>query len=142
MRKAIRVVLVVLLAASGAIGQDDDTAKTETDGRIAGQCHCGYIKYEAQGPAVKSSYCNCRGCQRATGTLKVPFVSVRRAGFRITAGKPAEFRAKSGVKCDAGGVWYFCPKCGTQVHWKADQGEEIDIFAGTLHDTRLFQPKR
>ena len=111
------------------------------DKSIAGRCHCGHITYEAEGPVVKSSYCDCRGCQRATGTFKVPFVSVRRAGFKVTAGKPSEFRAKSGVKCDAGGIWYFCSRCGTQVFWKGDRGDEIDIFAGTLDDVSIFRPK-
>lgn len=44
-----------------------------------GQCHCGQTKYEAQGPAVKSNYCDGRGCQRANGTLKSAILVVRRA---------------------------------------------------------------
>ena len=106
---------------------------------ITGQCHCGHVKYEAQGPVVKCSYCDCRGCQRSTGTLQAPFITVRRADFKVTAGKTTEFRAKSGEKCDCHGVWNFCPKCGTQVFWKGDKGNELDIFAGTLDDTALFK---
>ena len=107
---------------------------------ISGQCHCGHIKYEARGSIVKSSYCDCHGCQRATGCLKAPFVTVSSAQFKLIAGKVAEFRAASGEKCDCHGVWHFCPKCGTQVFWKSDKGKQIDIFAGTLDDTTMFQP--
>lgn len=107
---------------------------------MTGQCHCGNVKYKAQGPIVKSSYCDCRGCQRATGTLKAPFVTVLRSGFRITAGEPSRFRADSGEACDAHGEWTFCPECGTQVFWKGDTGNELDLFAGTLDDTTVFQP--
>ena len=107
---------------------------------ITGHCHCGEIRYEAQGPIVKSSYCDCSGCQRATGTLRAPFVTVQKSGFRITEGTPAVYRASSGERCDAHGEWTFCPHCGTQLYWGDPQGSEVDIFAGTLDDTGLFQP--
>ena len=127
---------------SAAMSSASPALQEGADKSIAGRCHCGDVTYEAEGPAVKCEYCDCRGCQRATGTFKVPFVSVRREGFKVTAGKPGEFRAKSGVKCDAAGVWHFCPRCGTQVFWKAHRGDEIDIFAGTLDDPSVFQPKK
>jgi hypothetical protein len=106
---------------------------------IKGQCHCGYIKYEAQGPVVKCSYCDCRGCQKATGTFKAPFVTVLREGFRIIGAEPTKFRAESGDRCDAHGTWNFCPKCGTQIFWKGNQGNELDLFAGTLDNMSLFR---
>ena len=106
--------------------------------RICGVGHQGSAN--DQNPIVKSSSCDCDGCRRATGTLNVPFVSVRRAGFKVTAGEPNQFRAEAGVKCDAFGVWSFCSKCGTQLFWTGDTGDEIDIFAGTLDDTSVFQP--
>jgi hypothetical protein len=109
---------------------------------MVGHCHCGSIRYEAQPPIVKSSYCDCPGCQRATGTFKAPFVTVYQKGLSVISGEPSSFRADSGVMCDAHGAWYFCSKCGTQVFWKPDRGDELDIFAGTLEDTNLFQPEK
>ena len=91
---------------------------------------------------TKCSHCDCRGCQRATGTLKVPFVTVPRKNFKITAGKPSQFRAKSGEKCDVHGVWVFCPQCGTQLYWLGNKGDQLDIFAGTLDDTSVFKVKK
>jgi len=134
---------VALLAVGVASAQEGGkTAKEATAEPITGQCHCGHVKYRAQGPIFDHNYCDCRGCQRATGTLKAPFVVVRKATFTVTAGEPARFRSKSKVKCDAHGVWCFCPKCGTQVFWLGDKGNKLDIFAGTLDDTKLFQPKK
>ena len=101
---------------------------------ITGQCHCGSIQYEAQGPIIKSSTCDCPGCKRATGTLQAPFVTVARDGFQLTQGEPSEFRAESGERCDAYGTWHFCPECGTHIFWKGDEGGELDLFAGTLDD--------
>ena len=148
MKYLIFATLVALLAVGTVIGQEAkpkaDIIKTKASvvTRIPGRCHCGAIQYEAQAPIVKSSYCDCRGCQRASGTLQAPFVTVKRAGFKIVAGTPSEYRAPSGEKCDAAGTWHFCAKCGTQIYWQSDQGDELDIFAGTLDDTSLFQPQK
>jgi hypothetical protein len=105
---------------------------------MTGRCHCGHVGYRAQGPILKQSYCSCRGCQRATGTLEAPFITVSRDAFAVTAGTPSLFRAESGEGCDAHGRWAFCPRCGTQLFWDGDGRDQIDIFAGTLDDTSLF----
>lgn len=145
MKARVGAAFVALLVAGVVVGQEDKAkdgaVQQASEQKITGQCHCGNIKYEAAGPIIKCTYCDCCGCRRATGTLKAPFVTVHRAKFKVTAGHPVEFRATSGAKCDCHGVWHFCPKCGTQVFWKGDKGEELDIFAGTLDDTTLFQPK-
>ncbi len=108
---------------------------------VTGQCHCGQITYEAIDPNLSCGYCDCSGCQKATGTLKAPFVHVNRAGFKITNGAPAEFRAKSGDKCDGRGEWHFCSNCGTQLFWKGDRGDQVAIFAGTLDDISVLEPQ-
>lgn len=73
--------------------------------------------------------------------VKGPFVTVKRGGFKITAGTPTVFRAVCGEKCDINGAWNFCPKCGTQLFWLADKGDEVDIFAGTFDDPSVFKVK-
>lgn len=138
----VAVLAVCVIAGDGRMGEKGTGAPEAKGERIAGRCHCGHVRYEAQRPIVKCSYCDCRGCQRATGTFKAPFVTVLRTKFKVTAGKPKAFRAASGKKCDAHGVWHFCPKCGSQVFWKAHRGKELDIFAGTLDNTKLFRIKK
>lgn len=109
--------------------------------KVTGQCHCGAITYEAEEVNLRCEYCDCRGCQRATGTLKAPFVHVNQAGLHVIKGDPKGFRAAAGEKCDAGGGWQFCPDCGTQLFWKGDRGDEVAIFAGTLDDISLLEGK-
>jgi hypothetical protein len=106
---------------------------------ITGQCHCGSIQYQAQLPIVESDYCDCQGCQKATGTFEVPFVTVYVKNFKIISGQIASFRAEHGEGCDENGTWNFCPKCGTQLFWKEDQADELTILAGTLDDVGVFQ---
>lgn len=141
LKRLFAAMLAALFVAGCAVGEDGKTEAKGDMSMMTGQCHCGRIKYEAKSPIVKCSYCDCRGCQRATGTLKAPFVTVRRDGVKVISGKPSEFRAASGEKCDAHGVWLFCPDCGTQLFWKGDKGDELDIFAGTLDDASVFKPK-
>jgi hypothetical protein len=139
---------VVALAAAMAVGQGNPP-KPETSGtqaastnRITGRCHCGYIAYEADGAGARCDDCACQGCRRASGSLKTQYVVVSPAALKITAGQPSEFRAKSAAECDKAGVWQSCPKCGAPVFWKSNKGDQIDIFAGTLDDTRVYRPKR
>ncbi|MFC1805797.1 GFA family protein [Planctomycetota bacterium] len=140
MSKAMGVVLVSFLAAGVVLALGDKVKKASSK-PITGQCHCGHVKYEVKGAVVECNFCDCRGCQRATGTLKSPFVVVKRSAFAVTAGKPSEFRSQSKAKCDWNGTWHFCPKCGTQVYWEGHKGNKTDIFAGTLDDTTIFQCK-
>ncbi len=106
---------------------------------FSGQCHCGNIIYRVDGTVERFSYCECRGCQKASGTLKVPFVSIKASAFILTHGELRMYRGYSDAKCDQYGVWYFCPKCGSHVYWKGNSGDEIDLFAGSLDDLSLLK---
>ena len=149
MKALLSTALVAFLSVAAAMGQDspprqakNNATQAASTNKITGRCHCGYITYEAGGAQAKSDDCECRGCQRASGSLKAQYIIVAPAAVKITGGEPAEFRAKSGVECDAWGVWQFCPKCGSPVFWKSNRGDQIDIFAGTLDDSRTYKPKK
>jgi hypothetical protein len=140
MRHAYRLLLGVLPCVCLSYAQEpakDAKAGAKT---IAGGCHCGAVRYEVKGKIAGQSYCDCRGCQRASGTLKTPFVTVLQSSFKLT-GKVTSYRSTSGVKCDANGTWHFCPKCGGHLYWRPNRGDKLDIFAGTLDDTKLFTVK-
>jgi hypothetical protein len=145
-KQLFNAVLVALIAAGTAIGQDNppklerNVTPSASANTITGRCHCGYITYEADAAGAKFDDCECRGCQRASGSLKAQYVIVRPAALKITTGTPSEFRANSTAECDLVGVWEFCPKCGTHVFWKSNKGDQIDIFAGTLDDPRVYKP--
>jgi hypothetical protein len=106
---------------------------------FTGRCHCGQVQYAASGPVEKTSTCDCIGCRKATGTFSAPFVTVQRSRFEVTAGEPKAYRGRSGKACDAHGVYYFCANCGTQVYWRGNRGETVDLFAGTLDDPTVYR---
>ncbi|MBN1875614.1 MAG: GFA family protein [Anaerolineae bacterium] len=109
--------------------------------QTSGSCHCGKVEYTVSGSILGQSYCDCKACQKATGTLKVPFITVSRDSFSLTQGELSIVHGSTGVKCDNYGVWYHCPECGTNLYWAPHQGEQIDILVGTLDDVSVFNLK-
>ncbi len=105
---------------------------------ITGQCHCGAVKYEATGPIFRQGECDCRACQRATGTLGSPNVGVKPDDFRIVKGTPAQYKSENNVDCEAG-TYHFCAHCGSPLFWRAPDGFEVAILVGSLDDTSVYR---
>jgi len=107
----------------------------------SGSCHCGKVEFTVNGPILGQSYCDCKACQKATGTLKVPFITVSKDSLTIDKGDLSIAHGSTGVKCDNNGFWQHCPECGTKIYWVPHQGDQIDILVGTLDDTSVFRPE-
>lgn len=109
---------------------------------VTGQCLCGRVTYVVEGPILDCNYCDCRGCQRASGALKTPWVVMPRAGLKVT-GEVARIRGDKARydRCEEHGERTFCPHCGSNVFWLGDRGETVDLTAGCLDDPSLFKPK-
>jgi hypothetical protein len=107
--------------------------------RTTGSCHCGEITYTVDGPILKQSYCDCAACHKATGTLRVPWITVQQASLTIDKGEPSTVRGATAGGCDRHGSWRFCRNCGTNLFWMPDHGDQVDVLAGTLDDVSLFR---
>ena len=103
-----------------------------------GGCHCGKLRYAVNGPMLNQSYCDCKACQKETGAMKAPFITVRGESVKILKGTPADFKSNSGWKCDCHGSWRYCPDCGTRIYWVNDDGKMVDILPGSLDDPTVF----
>jgi len=82
--------------------------------KVNGACHCGEITYEAEVDPDKVIVCYCTDCQKMTGGTCHVNALVADDGFRVTAGKPAEY-VKTG---DNGNkrIQAFCGTCGTHLY--------------------------
>lgn len=105
-----------------------------------GGCACGAIRYEAKADPQFSFHCQCRQCQRISGTghasqFMVPADAVAvRGEIRFY-----DQTADSGNTVSSG----FCPACGSPVLKKTSgYAEMLFIHAATLDDPGLFKPQK
>ncbi|CAN7168196.1 GFA family protein [Rhizobium sp. LjRoot30] len=110
--------------------------------RIDGQCHCGYVRYEAEIDPASVSICHCTDCQMLTGTAYRVSVAARRQDFRLLSNAPKQY-AKTG---DSGRVslQFFCPECGSPIYRCSDRSDdpEIAIRLGTIRQRQDLRPRR
>lgn len=106
----------------------------------AGGCACGAIRYETSSEPLVELHCQCRDCQRRSGTGHQSYLTFpRRADVTIT-GEPKSWR----VAGDSGNekIHAFCPTCGTPVYVTfAAAPEPIAIHPASLDDPSQFKPK-
>ena len=105
----------------------------------AGSCACGAIQYEFTAEPVASGHCQCRGCQRATGTGHSSGLLVPKSAFKLT-GTPKlyERSADSGGKVSNA----FCEKCGTPLYCvSTNMADIVFVRVGSLNDPSRFTPQ-
>ena len=109
--------------------------------QIDGQCHCGYVTFEADIDPQGVSICHCTDCQTLTGS---PFrVTVICSGeqVRLTGGMPKVY-ARTG---DNGRkrFQHFCPHCGATL-FTSGEGDQTDkwVFAGVQFASAIVSSLR
>jgi hypothetical protein len=106
----------------------------------SGGCACGAIRYETAREPIFENHCQCRDCQKRSGTGHGSYLTFPdRAEVTIT-GEAREWR----VKGDSGSekIHAFCPICGTPVYLTfAAAPKAIAFHAGSLDDPGRFDPR-
>lgn len=103
-----------------------------------GGCACGAIRYEIAAEPVMAGHCQCRDCQRDSGTGHASHMAFPRAAARVS-GQPTlwDKAAASGNIVSRA----FCPSCGSPVFsTNAGMPELLFIRAGSLDDPRRYAP--
>jgi hypothetical protein len=105
-----------------------------------GGCACGAVGYKIVGEPVFMSHCQCRDCQRKSGTGHGSYLTFpSRRGVTVT-GKAAHWDMVG----DSGNVKTrgFCPTCGSPVYLtSADMPDFFTIHAASLDDPGRFKPQ-
>lgn len=106
----------------------------------SGGCACGAVRYSTRHAPIFQNHCQCRDCQRRSGTGHGSYLTFpSRAEMAIT-GETTRWE----VAADNGNVksHAFCPVCGTPV-WLgfAASPDLIAVHAGSLDDPSLFAPQ-
>jgi hypothetical protein len=104
-----------------------------------GGCACGAIRYEISGEPVVMNDCQCRQCQRESGTghashLTFPSTTVKVQG----EAQHWDMVGDNGtVKTRA-----FCPTCGSPVYMTfPDMPDFFVVRAGSLDDPDRYKPQ-
>lgn len=105
-----------------------------------GGCACGAIRYETRQAPLFQNHCQCRDCQRRSGTGHGSWLTFpARAEMSIT-GEVAHWA----VAGDSGNIKHhgFCPVCGTPVTLGFDAMPDlIAVPAASLDEPERFVPQ-
>ena len=106
----------------------------------AGGCACGALRYETSSEPIVEIHCQCRDCQKRSGTGHSSYLTfAKRAEMTIT-GEAKEWR----VAGDSGNekIHAFCPVCGTPVYLLfVAMPDLIAVHAGSLDEPGRFVPQ-
>lgn len=103
------------------------------------ECQCGALSVTSREDPDFVIACNCRACQRRTGSVFGVGGYFRKSGVAI-AGESMTWARKA----DSGRqiVNHFCPRCGTTVFWSLEmRPEHYGVAAGCMA-TPLPEPAR
>ena len=104
-----------------------------------GGCCCGAVRYELTAEPLRGFQCQCRDCQRDTGSGHASVLVFPRAGLRIT-GPVAEISRTADAGADK--LKGFCSACGSPLYNKpVTKPDMIGINVGCLDDPSGFKPE-
>lgn len=106
----------------------------------SGGCACGAIRYEISSEPVEMNDCQCRQCQRRSGTGHGSYLVFLRADV-ATQGEAKQWSATGDngtVKANA-----FCPTCGSPVYLTLPGMPDLFVVhAASLDDPARYRPRR
>jgi hypothetical protein len=101
---------------------------------LSGGCLCGSVRYTILQQPILAYTCNCRFCQKDTGTAYRSALSILNENVEIS-GK--DFSVYTYQSVEHGRELYknFCPDCGTTISLKTERFPDRQvIMIGTLDD--------
>lgn len=100
-----------------------------------GGCHCGKIRYSAEGEAAHHALCHCDDCRRSAGAPMVGWIAYQADQVTVT-GDPVTYASSNT------GRRQFCGNCGTGLFYTNAEFLPgiIDIQSATLDDAAAFAP--
>lgn len=102
--------------------------------KLSGGCLCGSIRYTILQQPILAYTCNCRFCQKDTGTAYRSALAILNEHVELIGKDFSVYTYKS---VEHGRELYknFCPDCGTTISLKTERFPERQvIMIGTLDD--------
>jgi len=105
-----------------------------------GGCACGAIRYEIRSEPIFQNHCQCRDCQKRSGTGHSSYLTFAGRAEVSMSGEAATWS----VAGDSGNekVHAFCPNCGAPVYLTfIAMPDLIAVHATSLDDPGRFKPQ-
>jgi hypothetical protein len=105
-----------------------------------GGCACGAIRYEISDQPIFMNDCQCRDCQRRSGTGHGSYLTFPRRSAVKLEGKATHWD----IAGDSGNVksHAFCPTCGSPVYLTfAAMPDFFTVHAASLDDPARYGPQ-
>jgi hypothetical protein len=102
-----------------------------------GGCLCGGVKYTVTEEPRRVFHCNCRDCQRATGSLFQYGLMVRESSLKVE-GELRSYTSKSDA--DRSITRLFCPTCGSSVMNRLELAPGMLVLCGGTLDEPTLKP--
>lgn len=76
-----------------------------------GGCHCGGVRFQAEGPPLTHALCHCQDCRHSAGAPMVGWTMYQIEAVTVTRGTPKVYASSEH------GRRHFCPDCGTGLFY-------------------------
>ena len=106
----------------------------------SGGCACGAVRYSTRHAPIFQNHCQCRDCQRRSGTGHGSYLTFPARAEMVITGETTHWE----IAADSGNVksHAFCPVCGTPVLLGfAASPDLIAVHAGSLDDPGRYSPQ-
>ncbi len=100
---------------------------------VEGGCLCGRVRYSVRIDSDEAGLCQCRMCQRASGSVWLALKEVKRGDVTWST-EPDRYR--SSPIADRG----FCATCGTSLTWESLGDDNMDLTVASFDDPGRFRP--
>jgi hypothetical protein len=108
--------------------------------QLEGGCLCGAVRYRSTAEPVMTLLCQCKQCQRQSGSSFSVNVGFAKGTLEHSGDEPGVYQHKGGSGQNV--HRHFCRKCGSPVMTELDVTPELDwLKAGTLDNTAWLQPQ-
>lgn len=93
---------------------------------VKGQCFCGAVSFEIEGPLSAPSLCHCGQCRRLHGAPGA-YTSAPASAYRIRGEENLNWYSTSHRAEQS-----FCRACGSKLFWREVGGKDLDATMGSL----------
>ena len=101
---------------------------------MTGGCACGRVRFTAKVDSDDAYLCHCRMCQRATGSVSIAFMGIKKAAVQWEAAP--DYYVSSPIARRP-----YCRECGTSLGFEFPDSDGMDLTVASFDDPSRFKPR-